>query len=131
MDAIPDYSVASTNQVMAIQGDGSIAWDDQTGSSGIYIYETKTANFDAVEDYGYYIDIATAGGDITATLPASPSVDDMIRFIDVSQSFSTYGLVLNRNGNKIMGLTENFTANQSNFSFTIIYTGTTYGWVVF
>ena len=67
-------------------GVGSLSWSNKTGA------------FDAVASNGYFVD--TTSGGITATLPATPSVADIIRFIDVSGTFDTNNLTIGRNGKK-------------------------------
>ena len=74
------------------QSGGGISWSD------------KTANFNASAGNGYLVD--TTSGAVTATLPASPSVGDAVQLVDSASKFTTYALTVARNGNKIMGLSE-------------------------
>jgi len=74
--------------------------------------------------------VNTTASACTITLPATPLSGDTIRFMDLAGTFDTNYLTLGRNGNKIMGLTENLVVSTENASFGIIYTGSTYGWKI-
>ena len=72
--------------------------------------------------------VNTTAGPITITLPASPQTGDQISVLDLSSTFDTNNCTLNRNGNKIMGLTENLVLNVEDEAIQLVYTGATYGW---
>ena len=58
----------------------------------------------------------------------NPLVGDELRFLDKVDKFATNNLIINRNGKKIMGLSENFTVSTDNASIGLVFTGDTYGW---
>lgn len=64
---------------------------------------------------------------LVLTLPASAEVGDTIKISDRSET--TTSSILN-NGLKIMGLLENLSMDLEGLSFTLVYTGTTHGWVI-
>ena len=72
--------------------------------------------------------VNTSGGAATITLPATPLVGDQISILDLASTFDTNNCTLNRNGNKIMGLTENLVLNVEDEAITLVYTGATFGW---
>jgi hypothetical protein len=72
--------------------------------------------------------VNTTAGPITITLPASPQTGDQISILDLASTFDTNNCTLNRNGNKIMGLTENLVLNVEDEAIQIVYTGATFGW---
>jgi hypothetical protein len=72
--------------------------------------------------------VNTSAAACTITLPAAPQTGDQIRFLDLAGTFDTNNLTLARNGNKIMGLTENLILSTEDESIGIVYTGATYGW---
>lgn len=67
--------------------------------------------------------VDTSAGAVTLTLPDSPNLGYTCTFIDVAGTWETNNLTLARNGETIMGLAENMTANVSNIQFTIWYNG--------
>ncbi len=87
----------------------------------------KTASFTAVVGRRYLVD--TSGASLTMTLPASPSVGDVIGFTDYGQTFDTNVLIVARNGNEIMNLSEDMNANLKNYSGSLEYT-TDRGWIL-
>ena len=74
----------------------------------------------------------TSGGAFTLTLPASGTllVNDSVQFIDVTGSFGVNNLTVARNGAKIQNLDEDLLLDINNSAVTLIYTGSTYGWVI-
>ena len=66
---------------------------------------------------------------ITITLPASASAGDEITIIDISRSFASNNLTVNRNSHKINGDASNLVLNTNGQSIILVYTGTTQGWV--
>jgi len=73
----------------------------------------------------------TNGGGFTVTLPASPNKGDIIRFIDVANTFDTNTLTIARNGKLIGGLAENMTVTTEGAAFDLIFYDNTYGWRIF
>lgn len=73
----------------------------------------------------FVVYVLTAG--LTLTLPSSPTVGDWIKIANFS---NTTTCTLARNGNKIMGLSEDLILDDAQASFEIIYASTAYGWVV-
>ena len=72
--------------------------------------------------------VDTDGGQAEVRLPVNPLVGDELRFLDKVDKFATNNLIINRNGKKIMGLSENFTVSTDNASIGLVFTGDTYGW---
>ena len=89
-------------------------------------WEIKTANFNAVNNHGYFVD--TTLGAITTTLPSSATLGDEITFNDGNETFDTNNLTIARNGHKIQGLEEDLTVSVENAGFTLVYYNTTMGW---
>jgi hypothetical protein len=90
------------------------------------VWATKTANYTLANRDAILAN--SAGGTFTLTLPVAPAVNDRIRIADLAGTWSISPVLLARNGNKIMGLSEDYSLNVRNASVDIIYTGATYGW---
>jgi hypothetical protein len=85
----------------------------------------KTGNYTAVAGDCLLID--KSGGNVTITLPASPSVGD--EPINITHYIGTSNtLTVARNGLNIMGLAEDLVMNANYASITLYYGGATPGW---
>ena len=74
----------------------------------------------------------SSGGTFTITLPLNSTllVNDVVQIVDVTGSFNTNNVTLGRNGSKIQNLTEDLVLDINNIAGTMIYTGSTYGWII-
>jgi hypothetical protein len=68
----------------------------------------------------------TSGGAFTVTLPATPSVGDLVVVADAGASWGTNNLTVGRNGSTIGGLAEDLVCNINGVSVTLVYDGTTW-----
>ena len=99
-----------------------------TGFGTNWQSSVKTAAFVAVGGEGYFIN--TSGGAFEVDLPASPSVGDVIEFVDFSRSFGTNALTLDQNGNNFQGNTSPKPEyNTDGQGIRIVYSGSTKGWI--
>lgn len=64
----------------------------------------------------------------SVNLPNTPQIGDHLSFVDAAGSCETNNVIIDRNGNKIMGLDEDMTINRDNASFDLVYYNSTYGW---
>jgi len=90
--------------------------------------DIKTASFTATDNQGFFVN--TTSGEITVTLPATPSAGDVVGIKDYANTFDTNKCILNANGNKIQGSTELFEITVEGSSIIIIYVDSTKGWVI-
>lgn len=76
--------------------------------------------------------INSSGGAFTVTLPANASLlqGDQIQLIDVGNSLQTNNVVVARNGSLILGSADDLTLDINGAIVTMLYTGSTYGWVM-
>ena len=88
----------------------------------------QTSSFNAVSNQSYYVN--TTSGAITATLPASPSQNDEIRFLDVAGTFDTNNLTVGRNGKPIQGSATDLTVATERAGFSLVYYDATQGWLI-
>ena len=99
------------------------------GRTGTVDWQTtiKTSGFTAVNGEGYFCN--TTGGAFTVTLPASPSVGDIVAIKDYAATFGTNALTLGRNSSNIGGIAENLDLATDQQSITLIYADATKGWL--
>lgn len=76
--------------------------------------------------------VTTATAAVTITLPVVSAVldNDTLQIIDVGGNAGTNNITVARNGALIGGLAENLTIDLGGTITTLIYCGSTYGWVV-
>ena len=87
-------------------------------------YQVKTSDFTAESAKRYAVD--TTGGQVTCTLPASPSTGDYVKLIDISNWSGTNTVILNRNGSTIEGYTDNFELDLGQSIIELIYINSTW-----
>ena len=90
--------------------------------------DIKTASFTASANEGYFLN--TTSGQITVTLPASPTAGDVVAVKDYADTFDTNNLTINPNGNKIQGNTSNFVASDEGTAAILLYVDSTKGWLL-
>lgn len=73
--------------------------------------------------------VCTTGG-FTVTLPSNPVVNDTIQVIDATGVFGTNNVTVGRNTHKIQNLSEDLVLNINNTALTLVYTGSTFGWLI-
>lgn len=94
------------------------AWSNSAVAASVSPLVTRTQ---------YFI---TTSSPWTMTANASPTQGDEIRLFDVSGQAATNNVTFNPNGKNFQGSIQNLILAYNNFSITLIYTGTTYGWKV-
>jgi hypothetical protein len=115
-------TIGSTGQTISLASGASssgfgLAWNPTV----------QTTNFTASVNVGYMVNTTSAA--ITVTLPAAPSISDQIAFVDFNETAATNNIILNPNGLKIDGTTSNTNITKSGEGVTILYSGTTRGWI--
>ena len=98
------------------------------GRTGTVDWQTsiKTSDFTADNGEGYFVN--TTGGTITVTLPASPSVGDIVSIKDYARTFDTNAVTLDRNGSNMDGAAANSILSTEGLSVTLIFMDSTKGW---
>ena len=86
----------------------------------------KTSPLTAESGKGYFIN--TTSGEITVTLPASPSAGDIVALKDYASTWQTNNVVVGRNSSKINGTCNDATLVTEAQSVTLIYVDATKGW---
>jgi len=115
--------VINPSRNVFLSTDGTNWFEIQTQGSD---WLTKTGTYTAFA--GDKIFANTTGGAFTITLPASPTVGDEIRFVDVANTFDTNNLTVGRNSEKIDGTTADLTVATEGAAFALVYSGSSFGW---
>jgi len=98
-----------------------------SGLGGGNPWTTKVVSYTAVNNDRIFADVSS--GSITITLPATPSVGDNVRIVDVSGTSQTNPITIARNGEKIMNDASDMTVDVNFMGIGLVYSGSTYGWV--
>jgi hypothetical protein len=131
-----DYSLSGVTITMTTapeSGDQPLAW--YMAQSGLIYGNTGYPFNPVVKTSGYTasawdeVFADTSGGIFTVLLPATPSLGDTIRFINIADSWEANNLTIGRNGKKIKGASEDLVVDL-NESFSLQYSNVTWGWVV-
>jgi len=96
---------------------GAITWDTTA----------KTAGFTAVAGNGYFVN--TTSGQITVTLPSSPTAGDAVAIADYANTADTNKIIIDPNGNNIQGSASNFDLNTEGGTILLVYVDATQGWL--
>jgi hypothetical protein len=88
----------------------------------------RTSGFTAVSGVGYFCDTASAA--FTVTLPANPSVGDIVAIKDWSSTAATNNIGIGRNSQKIEGNTTNGQIDIHGDAQTLVFSGASRGWMV-
>jgi hypothetical protein len=126
------YTLVKEKVSLDTVADGAITRAKLTGTisrSTAGVYSSISADVTAVAGNYYFVD--TTSAEVTVTLPASAVMGDTIRFIDMSGTFLTNNLVVNRNSHKIQRVAEDLTVNIDGSAFDLIYSNSTNGWLIF
>jgi hypothetical protein len=99
----------------------------QTYSAVEYCTTAKTSPFTAAAGTGYFVNTTCAA--VTVTLPASPTIGDVVSLKDYANTWDTNNVTLCNNGNKIGGTSAQATLNTKSQSLSFIYADTTKGWL--
>ena len=102
--------------------------DDNAGGGGGLSWAVISTNTNAVDAHGYLIDATL--GNITLTLPVSPSAGDTVGVCDIYNQGTVNVITINRNTNNIEGTAENLIIDLDGAGFTIVYTDATRGWEI-
>ena len=95
--------------------------------TGISYFEATT-NTQAISDASYLVDCSS--NVVQITLPASPTLGDVVEVIDATGSSETYTITVARNGNNILGAAENFTISTNRAAVKFVYYNASQGWVI-
>ena len=110
-------SLGSGASASGFSKDGAITWDSSI----------KTANTSITTGTGFFVDTTSAA--ITITLPASPSVGNIVGIKDYAGTFGTNNLTIARNGSNIQGIANDSLISTNRASVVLVYIDATKGWL--
>ena len=109
----------SRNEVQAIvdaSGSSTSTWSAKSASTSV--------------SSGGKVIIDTSSTAITVTLPSSPSTGDEVRIIDGTGNASTNNITVDRNGNNIMGASDNLVIDIDRAGIGLVYYNAGNGWIL-
>ena len=115
----------TAEQTLQMNG-GATAPSWVTAVSGA-AWAIKTSAYTAVNGDGVMVDTSSA---VTVTLPASASLGDFVRVVDITGSAATNNITVARNGHKIQGAASNLTISTNRAAIGLVYANATQGWVL-
>ena len=121
--ALKTGGIRYNSSLVTWEGYNGTQW---TGLGGGNPWASQTSSFNIASNDRVFVD--TSGGAVTATLPASPQTGDQVSFVDLAATFDTNNLTIGRNGNKIMGATNDLVVSTENAGIQLVYTGSAQGW---
>jgi hypothetical protein len=99
-----------------------------SGISALESWSIITSNTVLSADNGYFVDVTSSP--ISVTLPATPTIGNRIRIIDVAGLSEINQLTVIGNGEKIQRSNTNLEVASNAAAFTLIYSNSTYGWIL-
>jgi len=128
---IPKKNAINSNSQEVVTENGIKNYVDShssTASGTATEWDLVSSSSQAVEGHGYLVD--TSAGEVTLTLPSSPSTGDKISIVDLKGTFDTHKCIVARNSNKIMSLNEDLELINENNSISLVYSNSSEGWRV-
>jgi len=115
----------TTDSFKLFIGDG--ASNHEIGGGGGISWSKITGNTSATAGNGYAI---VSSGNVTLTLPGSPSAGNEVWAVDANEKATTYTLTVARNGNNIESTAADLIINTDGSGFGLVYVDSTVGWKI-
>jgi|694.fasta_scaffold00876_25 hypothetical protein len=138
-ETLTNKTISGANNTLSNIGNSSLSNSSITingtavslgGSTTIVTGPSSTAvssNISVAANNKYFVNTSAA---ITLTLPALPTLGDEIQLFDANGTAATNNITVNSNSGKINGSVQDLTVDVNGAALSLIYTGSTYGWVV-
>jgi hypothetical protein len=133
IDWNPTYSTPATSSVadsldnLSSHLKGIDTALSSAGGGGL-TWQLMATNATASAENGYLIN--ASGGNITITLPTSPSEGDPVGICDAYNKATTNTITIGRNGENIAGAAEDLVVDIDGAGFSFVYVDSTRGWVI-
>lgn len=122
---LPSAVATRDKSVLTSNTSGVTTWEPPK----TFEYSVQSTSFNATAFGGYFVD--TSSGGVTVTLPASPTMGDSIRILDVARTFDSNACTVARNGQLIQGDAADMTVSSESAAFELVFSNSTYGWRIF
>tara|TARA_R100001443_G_scaffold86619_1_gene93290 strand:+ start:1542 stop:2243 length:702 start_codon:yes stop_codon:yes gene_type:complete len=124
------FKTTSGTGILLCEGHTYQLWSDGTNVyKGSELKVWRAISAAETVQAGAQLLVNTNGGGVTVTLPASPSLGDMVTFVDQGYDFNSNALVVGRNSSNIANAASNLTVNTQGAAFTLVFSGdATTGW---
>ena len=119
-------SDGTANYILKTDGSASLSWTEMSG--GTSWQAVQSTGFTAAAGKGYFCNTTSAA--FTVTLPGSPSLGDEVTIVDYAGTADTNNITVGRNSLKIMGSAADLTVAIERAAFTLVYSDSTYGWLL-
>jgi len=119
-------SDGTANYILKTDGSASLSWTEMSG--GTSWQAVQSTGFTAAAGKGYFCNTTSAA--FTVTLPGSPSLGDEVTVVDYAGTADTNNITIGRNSLKIMGSAADLTVAIERAAFTLVYSDSTYGWLL-
>ena len=127
LNVVQNITANSANVATLYFNDGTSMATAASGSGGSGItWKIATANTTANSGEGILVDTTTAN--VHITLNASPMLGNTVRIVDMTSNFAINNCIIQRNGQKIMGLNENLVISSNNAGIGLVFSNSTHGW---
>ena len=98
------------------------------GGGGGLLWGVVSVNSNTESGNGYIVN--TTSGQVTLTLPSTPSPGDQIGISDYNSGFEANNCIISRNGSNIMGLSNDFICDVNSMSIMLVYADASQGWKI-
>jgi|TARA_R100001463_G_scaffold6608_1_gene21520 hypothetical protein len=123
------FKTASGTGVLLCEGNCYVVYSDGTNIVSANEYRKwRTVSAAETVQAGAKLFVATNGGAVTITLPASPAVGDEVTFVDSRYTFDTNALTVGRNSSKIANASSDLVVNTEGAAFGLVFSGSDVGW---
>jgi hypothetical protein len=120
-------TIGASGQTISIPAGATLTNSGTATGFGLTWQSVKTANFTAVKGEAYPVN--TTSGEITVTLPATPSAGDQVQLVDYAGTFDTNKLIIDGNGEDIEGVALDFQLTGEREGVILTYIDSTQGWI--
>ena len=126
---IDESDIANTKVIAYNSTSGNLEYElPEGGGGGGLNWSVVSINTNAETGCGYLINASS--NNVTLTLPATPSVGNMVGVCDFYDKATTNTITIARNTKNISGTAEDLVVDINSAGFTLVYSDSTIGWEI-